>query len=179
MLLGATTPKNARLLLRDRGALASLFALPPVFVVLFGSMFGGGGDRRERPRDLAVVRAQGHAAADRIVGALEASELFAVQPMRDADALKAWVGADGGRIGLIIPPDFDPAAKRPAELVIDPQAPLQFLAPIEGTSGRPRGAISRCWSPSAPAARTRRWRSPAASRCRCRATRCCSASSSR
>ncbi len=130
-MLGATILKDARLLLRDRGALASLFALPLVFVVLFGSMFGGS-DKRERPRDLAVVRADGHAAADKIVGAIEASELFAVKPMRAAGDLKAWVGGDGGRIGLIIPADFDPAAGRPAELVIDPQAPLQFRAPIEG-----------------------------------------------
>ncbi len=43
-VLAAAIRKDVWLLLRDRGALLSLFALPIVFIVAFGMMFRGSGD---------------------------------------------------------------------------------------------------------------------------------------
>jgi ABC-type multidrug transport system permease subunit len=131
MMLRATIVKDTRLLLRDRGALASLFALPLVFVVLFGSMFGSR-DRDEQARPLAVARDPVDPVADKLVAAIDASGMFRTMAADDVDDLNRWVAHDAGRLGLIIPRDFDPAAGRPAQLVVDPEAPLQMRAPAEG-----------------------------------------------
>ncbi len=131
-MLGAAIIKDTQLLLRDRGALASLFALPLIFVALFGTMFGGSGARRDRPRELAVAYPKTDAAAGKLVAALDGSRVFTTRAAGSPDELRAWVGEDDGRVGLIIPAGFDPAGGRPAELVIDPHAPAQFRAPIQG-----------------------------------------------
>lgn len=48
-MIGATIRKDTALLLRDRGALISLFALPVVFMAVFGATFQLGGDRAPPP----------------------------------------------------------------------------------------------------------------------------------
>ena len=46
-MIGASILKEVWLLLRDRGRLISLFALPVAFMVVFGSMFKFGPDKGE------------------------------------------------------------------------------------------------------------------------------------
>ncbi|MBK9032593.1 MAG: hypothetical protein IPL61_14990 [Myxococcales bacterium] len=65
-MIGAAITKDLQLLVRDRGALVTMFLLPVVFIAVFGSIFGGGGgDARRRlavvadpasPRAVAVAR---------------------------------------------------------------------------------------------------------------------------
>lgn len=52
-MIGATIQKDIWLLLRDRGRLLMLFAMPIVFIVVFGSMFGGG-PSKGKPRAIAI-----------------------------------------------------------------------------------------------------------------------------
>ena len=89
-MIGATIRKDLQLLLRDRGALLSLFALPIVFIVVFGSIFRFGGDRSQ-PRPLPVWHQPGDARALTIVAAIEASGAFAPQRHDSPEAVRSLV----------------------------------------------------------------------------------------
>jgi len=128
-VLLATIRKDLLLLLRDRGALLSLFLLPIVFIGVFGAVFGG--DGQPDPIDLTVWHAEGDPRGAEVVAALEATGMFTVAPAASAEAVRT-AAADDDIVGLILPADLDPRAGRPAELVLDPAAPPQVRAPIEG-----------------------------------------------
>jgi ABC-type multidrug transport system permease subunit len=139
-MLWATIVKDLRLLLRDRGALMSLFALPIVFMVGFGSMFRFGADR-DQARALPVWHAPGDARAQAILAALVGTRAFAPQLQPSADAVRALVAHEKATAGLIIPADLDPAKGRPVELVIDQAVPLQVRGPLEGALGAIIGQV--------------------------------------
>jgi len=130
-MIGPAIVKETQLLLHDRGALLSLFVLPLVFVTMFGTMFGGG-DAAEKPRTLALWHAPGGGPGDAVADAVAGSGMFAVRGEASPEAVRAWVAGGDGRVGLIVPADFDPAHDHPAELVIDEGAPLPFRAPLQG-----------------------------------------------
>lgn len=146
-MIRATLVKDVRLLLRDRGTLMSLFALPIVFIVVFGSMFSGGDDR-SKPRALPVWHAEGDARALGVVAAIQASGAFAPERKASAGEVRALVAKDKALAGLVIPADLDPAAGRPIELVIDQAAPVQLRAPIEGALS---AIVTRALAPPAQA----------------------------
>ena len=147
-MIGATIRKDLQLLLRDRGALLSLFALPIVFIVVFGSIFRFGGDRSQ-PRPLPVWHQPGDARALTIVAAIEASGAFAPQRHDSPEAVRSLVAKEKTAAGLIIPADLDPPAGRKVELVIDLGAPMQVRGPIEGALG---AVISQALAPAGTAA---------------------------
>ena len=130
-MIRAAIVKDVQLLVRDRGALGSLFALPIVFTAVFGAMFQGGPDGGgELPR-LPVH----YAAGERAEGVARAiDEAGVVRPERQPSARRVReIVADGGAVaGLVIPADFDPMRGRAAELWIDPQASPQALGEIRG-----------------------------------------------
>lgn len=123
-MIGAAIKKDAWLLLRDRGALISLFALPIIFILAFGSMFKFGGDNA-RERDVPVHYADNDARAERIVKALDDAPGFAPVRLATADEVRARVASEHASAGLVIP------ATGPIELVIDLGAPAQARAPLE------------------------------------------------
>src|SRR5580692_13211861 len=88
-MIGATIRKDVALLLRDRGRLMMLFAMPVVFIVVFGSMFTGGSNNRGKPRPIAVWHASGDAASDARGAAIERvlamTPGFTPQPRASAD----------------------------------------------------------------------------------------------
>lgn len=130
MLLAAIR-KDFQLLLRDRGALITMFLLPVVFMAVFGVIFGGGGGGRGERRALALWSAEGARPAT-AVAALEASQQFELRRLASPEAVRAAV-ADGDVLaGLILPADFDPAGGHPAELAIDLVLAPQLRAPLEG-----------------------------------------------
>jgi ABC-2 type transport system permease protein len=131
-MIRATLQKDVRLLLRDRGALLSLFALPIIFIVVFGSMFGGGADR-DKPRALPVWYAEGDVRAQGILAAIQAAGAFTPQRKATADEVRALVAKEKAPAGLVFPAGLDPAVGQPIELVIDQAAPLQLRGPIEGS----------------------------------------------
>ncbi|MEZ4362494.1 MAG: ABC transporter permease [Kofleriaceae bacterium] len=149
--LAATIKKDLWLLLRDRGALMSLFALPIVFMLVFGSIFRFGADRSE-PRALPVWHADDDARAAVIVAAIERGGLFRPERAASAEAARARVAREDVAAALVFPPGFDPAAGRPIELVIDQGAPLQVRGPIEGALGAAvRAALAPSAAPAPPA----------------------------
>jgi ABC-2 type transport system permease protein len=124
-MISASIRKETQLLLRDRGRLISLFALPVIFIVVFGSMFKFGGDRGggrpiaiwhepNDPRGIAIERALGSAPGFRAD----------VQP--SADAVRHAVANQDVNAGLIVPPSGN------VELSIDQGEPIQARAPLEG-----------------------------------------------
>lgn len=136
-MIGAAIRKDVLLLLRDRGALISLFLLPIIFMLAFGSMFGTGGSEG-RPRAIALWHAPGDARGEAVARALADSAAFAPEVMPSADAVRARVADEGVLAGLVVPP----AGK--VELVLDTAAPLQVRGPIEGALG---GLVLRALAP--------------------------------
>ena len=72
----ATIRKDLTLLVRDRGALLSLFLLPVIFIGVFGSIFGG--DSAPDPIELSVWHEEGDDRAAAVVTALESTGMFDV-----------------------------------------------------------------------------------------------------
>ena len=130
-MIGAAIRKDVQLLLRDRGALMSLFLLPVVFMAVFGSMFSAQGSG-EAPRAIAVAGAEDSDRARAAAVALAASGLFRVREEDSAERVRALVAAEEVSAGLIFPPGYDPDRGVPAELSIDLAASPQVRGPIEG-----------------------------------------------
>lgn len=127
----AAVRKDILLLRRDRGALAGLFALPILFIAVFGNVLSS--DPAEARWPIAVWSAPGSALGARVVSALERSRGFAPEAAASPEEVRARVASGERRLGLILAADFDPVAGRPAELVIDEAAAPQVRAPIEGS----------------------------------------------
>jgi ABC-2 type transport system permease protein len=131
-MLGAAIKKDFHLLLRDRGALMSLFLLPIVFIAVFGSMFNGQDGSEREPRTIPVHYQPGDQRAAGLIEAVDRSGLFRTRLEPDAGRVRTLVADKTFAAGLIIPPDFDPRAGKPAELVIDEAAPPAIRGPTEG-----------------------------------------------
>lgn len=134
-MIGAAIKKDVWLLLRDRGALISLFVLPIVFIVAFGSMFKFGADAG-RAEPIATWHAPGDLRGEKILHAL--GEGFAAEPAISADEVRRRVASKEVDAGLIIP------ETGPVELSIDLAAPLQTRAPLQGALN---AAVMRAQAP--------------------------------
>lgn len=134
-MFAASIVKEIQLLLRDRGALASMFLLPLAFIGFFGFMFGdesGGDGESARERTVVVSYDEANDAGFLAAEAVDQAEGFAVARRDTAAAVRAAVAAGDERVGLVFPDDFDPLGGKPAELVIDQASSLQFRGPIQG-----------------------------------------------
>ena len=132
-VLRAAVRKELQLVLRDRGALVSLFAMPLVFMGVFGAMFSSGGP--DEARVIAVHRDPADRRAEAAVLALRASRAFEVREEPTAAAVRALVADERVPAGVVFPPGFDPANGRRAELVIDLSSGPEVRGPIEGAVG--------------------------------------------
>jgi len=145
-VIGASVLKEIWLLLRDRGRLISLFALPVAFMVVFGSMFKFGPDKGE-PRAIGIWHAADDTRGAAIENTLNATPGFVAKVYPTADALRADVAHEKLAAGLIIPSDFDPAHGKRIELSIDEGAAIQVRGPIESVLF---GVVMRALSPAPP-----------------------------
>jgi linearmycin/streptolysin S transport system permease protein len=126
-VIGAAIKKDVWLLLRDRGALISLFALPIIFIVAFGSMFrGGGGADDKSAKSIPIFYEQGDADGEAIAKVLADSPGFKADRRSSAEEVRSIVHDEKAQAGLVVPKDG------PVELVIDLATPLQVRAPIQG-----------------------------------------------
>jgi ABC-2 type transport system permease protein len=139
VIAAAMIKKDIWLLLRDRGALISLFLLPIVFIVVFGSMFRFGGDSG-KPRAIAVWMAPDAKSGngERIVKTLEATPGFRAEVLASADEVREAVAKERNIAGLIIP------AQGLVELSIDLGAPVQVRGPVQGAL---TGVVMRALAP--------------------------------
>jgi ABC-type Na+ efflux pump permease subunit len=144
-MLAAAIVKDVQLLVRDRGALLSLFALPVVFIAVFGSMFRVGTSDRA-PRDVALWCAPGDggdaARCERIARTVDGDPAFRVVRHASAARVRAEVARGAVRVGIV-----DDGV--PVELVLDQGAPIQIRGPLEGAL---RGLLVRAIvdAPAAP-----------------------------
>jgi ABC-2 type transport system permease protein len=141
-VIGAAIKKDVWLLLRDRGSLVSLFVLPIIFIVAFGSMFGKSGDR-DAPRPIAVWHAVGDARGESIVKTLADERGFKPRTAASADEVRKLVADETVGAGLVIPPTGK------VEISIDEGAPVQVRGPLEGAL---RGVVMRATAPLAMSA---------------------------
>lgn len=125
--------KDVRLVLRDRGALISLFVLPLVFMLAVGAVFEPPG--RERARRLAVWHAPGDPRGSAIAGELARSGAFAIRTADAPDAVRRAVADTSAQAGLVIPD-----GRAPIELVIDPALPAAVREPLDAALS---GAVAR------------------------------------
>jgi len=137
-VIGAAIRKDVQLLLRDRGALISLFVLPIIFMLAFGSMFKFG-PNAGKPQPIAIWHAPGDARGEAIVAAFAKAEGFVAQPAASADEVRRLVADEDVRAGLVIP-----AAPDKVELVIDLGAPIQVRGPLQGAL---TGIVMRALAP--------------------------------
>lgn len=126
----AAVRKDIRLLRRDRGALAGLFVLPILFIAVFGSVLSV--DPGRRVWTVAVAVSPESEPGRRAVAALRRAEQFEVEITPTADDVRGRVSSGEVKLGLIFAADFDPAADRPAELVVDEAALRELRPPLEG-----------------------------------------------
>ena len=130
-MIGAAVGKEVRLLLRDRGGLASMFLLPVAFITVFGFMFrGSGGSAREEPSVLAVWRAAGNANLDKVVDAVEASGIFRVRRAESPAEVERLVTEKEAVAGLVLPEGFGAAGAK-AVVYADTAAP-RVTGPVVG-----------------------------------------------
>jgi ABC-2 type transport system permease protein len=125
MFFLTTIRKDLQLLLRDRGALMSLFILPVVFISVFGTIFGGGGKREAIHAVAYAADARGAAVLD----ALDHTGVFRLD-RADSEAEARRVAADEDRVGIVVP--ADPGIAHPVEILLDPTTSPQVRGPIEG-----------------------------------------------
>ena len=138
-MIGPTIVKDVQLLLHDRGRLLSLFAMPVIFIVVFGSMFKFGPDQG-KPQPIAIWHAPGDARGEAIERALAETDGFAPQPAASADEVRRAVATEDVIAGLVV-------ASGPVELVIDLAAPVQVRGPIQGAL---TGVVMRAMAPPIP-----------------------------
>jgi ABC-2 type transport system permease protein len=136
-VIGAAIKKDIWLLLRDRGALISLFLLPIIFILAFGSIFGGGGDKG-KPRGIPVWHAPGDPRGAKIIATLASTDSFIPVELATADAVRGGVADETYAAGLVIPDSG------PVELVIDLGQPLAGRGPLQGAL---QGVVMQSMSP--------------------------------
>lgn len=125
-MIGAAIRKEVALLARDRGALLSLFALPIVFMIAFGSMLHFGPDAG-RPQRIAFCHAPGDARGEAIAHVLTTSPGLTVTRLATPDLVEQRVGAEDAAAGVVVPADGSPV-----QIVIDRVLPVQIRGPLEG-----------------------------------------------
>lgn len=108
---------------RDRLAFIFLLAMPLLFTVFFGLLFGGGSDRLP----LALHDADGGEAAKQLVAALEKSAILKLSAESAADAEKA-VDDEEAAAALLIPEGYSAA-------VAEGQKAALTIVATEGSSG--------------------------------------------
>jgi ABC-type multidrug transport system permease subunit len=122
-----------------------LFAMPVVFIAVFGTMFVRSG-RNGEPTPIAIWHPTRDLRGDAIERTLAATPGFVARPMPSADAVRAAVASTDVIAGLIVPSGSTTA---PVELSIDLGAPVQVTGPVQGAL---TGIVMRATVPAGVAA---------------------------
>lgn len=141
-MIRAVIAKDVWLLLRDRGALISLFVLPLAFMLAFGMVFPSRGDRA-RPRAIPIWYAAGDPRGTAIAQAVDGSPGFIARPAESPAEVRRAVASGGADAGLVVPQDRG----APVELVLDLAAPPAARGPLDAALS---GAVMRALVPGPP-----------------------------
>jgi ABC-2 type transport system permease protein len=108
-------------LLRDRGALAMAFLLPPVIFVIFAAIFSGASGDAMRLR-VALGIAQPSASAERLTDALrlEPSLRFLPETLSSQSEVAELVNAGEADVGLVVVGALDQTEQSPITVLVDP-----------------------------------------------------------
>ena len=132
-MIGAAIRKDVILLVRDRGALASLLLLPLAFIAVFGTIFQG--DSADQPVTIAMhVPQAASKQALAVVGELKQNPAFLLHQLPTIEQVRQEVTAGASDIGIVLPTDFSPFAGVPGRLIfqqgIPPQRRLSVVATL-------------------------------------------------
>jgi len=144
----STTWKDLKILFTDIGGMATLFLMPIMFIIVMSTalqgLFDSGTDTQ--PRRLPVVNLDRGGYAAEVIAALDGIAGIEVETTWNDETLtreraEALV-ADGERsVAVVFPADFSAQiearsngddATATVELITDPAASVQFIAPIQG-----------------------------------------------
>lgn len=146
----AITVKNVKTLLRDRGGMVSLFAMPIMFILVMSvalqSSYQVGGS--DRPIEILAVNQDQGALAGEAIADLNSLEGITILEEIDADTLtraraEELIMEGTYRVALVFPEDFSrkildavsqtEAPQAQVTFIADPTTSSQFLSPIQGT----------------------------------------------
>jgi ABC-2 type transport system permease protein len=144
----STTWKDLQILSKDIGGIVTLFLMPMMFIVVMSTalqgLFNTGTDTQ--PRHLPVVDLDRGEYAAQVIDALDNVDGIEVETTWEGETLTReraeTLVADGDQsVVVLFPADFstqiearaeDDGATATIELIADPAAPIQFIAPIQG-----------------------------------------------
>lgn len=144
----ATIIRDVQLLLRDRGALISMFALPLVFMGAFGMMFAGAGDDDGNEGSgvhlsLAVQHGDNPGpAAARMIEDLRKAAGVTLRRVGSRAEIDQLVVAEEADAGVVIPDIPDASGKNPIIFISDPALGTAEASMLQGTL---MAAIYRGW----------------------------------
>lgn len=120
-MIGAMLRVMILSLLRDRGALAMAFLLPPTIFVIFAAIFSGAtGD--EMRLQVALAVAQPSALTERLESALRAEPSLRIMEETFSSEAEAVASVDSGEadVGLILASNLDDTETAPVLILVDP-----------------------------------------------------------
>ena len=133
------TVANIRSFLRNRAALFWTLAFPLIFIILFGSIFTGGG---QETRKYAWVDADGSAASAQLRAAFAGADNVALTDESEADGLTAMRAGDV-RAVLVVPKGFGDALSQAATSPGPPVSLTVYTDPTQqGVSGDTLGLVN-------------------------------------
>ncbi|WP_375450031.1 ABC transporter permease [uncultured Devosia sp.] len=108
-------------LLRDRGALAMAFVLPPTIFVIFAAIFAGASGDEMRPQ-VAIAVSEPSQLAGRLEAALRAEPSLRILPKTVDSEEEAAKLVDRGEadVGLVLKADLGDVASAPVLILMDP-----------------------------------------------------------
>ncbi|QQR38637.1 ABC transporter permease [Devosia rhizoryzae] len=120
-MIGAMLRVMTLSLIRDRGALAMAFMLPPTIFVIFAAIFSGAtGD--EMRLQVALAIAQPSALTDRLETALRTEPSLRIMEQTFTSEAEAIASVDSGEadVGLILAAELGDTASAPVLILVDP-----------------------------------------------------------
>lgn len=108
--------KDLKTIFRDRSALIFLFGMPIMFLLLFGTIFSGGGSRNGAPKFsvLVINSDKGKHGAD-VLSALKDNGMTLVTESGGETAVREKVGGGKNAAGILIPADFSAQLEQAAQ----------------------------------------------------------------
>lgn len=121
-MIWAAIRKDVLLLVRDRGALSSLFALPVVFMLVFGAIFQVDAPKQ---RAISIWHGAGDPRGIALTRVFSAAPSLSASTETTAEAVRAKVAAKHADAGIIVFPDT-------ISIILSRDLPPQVRGPLAG-----------------------------------------------